>query len=102
MGRIITGKFSNILGDKFSFMIEAEALEKIMSGVWLGQTALESWVEKVLVPSFHQLKATLLTLPPRGSAEGKMVAWLELDNESGSRDHGDWLPGKVSVAAAAQ
>lgn len=102
MERTITGKFLTILGDKFSFMIENEALEKIMSGVWLGQTALELWVEKVLVPSFHQLKATLLTLPPRGSPEGKMVVRLELDNESGSRDHGDWLPGRVSVAPAAQ
>ncbi|KAL2939780.1 Protein SUPPRESSOR OF MAX2 1 [Bienertia sinuspersici] len=94
--RSIITKFSSIIGESLSIKIENEALEKILSGIWLGQTSIESWVEKVLVPSLSQLKTLLPSL------EGKMVARLELDHESESRDRGDWLPGKISVVANAQ
>lgn len=99
--RSILAKFSSITGEMLSVKIESEALEKILSGIWLGQTTLESWIEKSLVPSINQLKMrlpSLLAHPP----DGKMVACLELDQESESRNPGDWLPGRILVAADAQ
>ncbi|CAO2841717.1 unnamed protein product [Amaranthus hypochondriacus] len=99
--RSILSKFSSIIGDNLSVKIESEALEKILSGIWLGQTTLDTWSEKALVPSIHQIKArypSLLAHEP----ESKMVARLELDKESESRDPGDWLPSRISVVADAQ
>lgn len=98
--RSILAKFSSIIGDVLSVKIEGEALEKILSGIWLGQTTLEAWIEKALVPSISQLKTRLSSLSSRPS-EGKMVARLELDQELESRNHGDWLPGRISVVADA-
>lgn len=99
--RTISLKFSAIIGDRVSPKIENEALERILSGFWLGQTALDTWAEKVLVPSIHQLQVKLQTLFPH-SQEGTVVVRLELDKESESRGQGDWLPGKISVVANAQ
>lgn len=98
--RSILAKFSSIIGDVLSVKIEGEALEKILCGIWLGQTTLEAWIEKALVPSISQLKTRLSSLSSRPS-EGKMVARLELDQELESRNHGDWLPGRISVVADA-
>ncbi|KNA25934.1 hypothetical protein SOVF_002150 [Spinacia oleracea] len=93
--RSILAKFSCITGeDKLTVKIESEALEKIISGIWLGQTSIESWIEKALVPSINQFKTRL--------PEGKTVARLELDQESESRNHGDWLPGRIMVVSDAQ
>ncbi|KAI8565787.1 hypothetical protein RHMOL_Rhmol03G0288800 [Rhododendron molle] len=89
--RRIAEKFSAVLDDRLSLELEEEALEKILVGVWLGRTGLEEWAEKVLVPSFQQLKASL----PFTAAQ--MVVWLESDSNSGSRSTGDWLPSTVTV-----
>lgn len=89
--RRIAEKFSAVLDDRLSLELEEEALEKILVGVWLGRTGLEEWAEKVLVPSFQQLKASL------PSTAAQMVVWLESDSDSGSRSTGDWLPSTVTV-----
>ncbi|XP_074273682.1 protein SUPPRESSOR OF MAX2 1-like [Silene latifolia] len=97
--RAILSKFTSSLGDQLSVKIENEALEKISSGIWLGKTTLESWSEKVLIPSIQQLKTTLPSLLDQSSGR-KITARLELDHESGDRDWGDWLPSKIAVADA--
>lgn len=99
--RTITTTFSTVLGETVLLKIENEALERILSGIWVGQTALETWVDKVLGPSILQLKMNLPSLVSH-LPEGGMIARLELDKESESRGQGDWLPGKISVVADAQ
>ncbi|XVE63420.1 hypothetical protein DITRI_Ditri07aG0019300 [Diplodiscus trichospermus] len=87
----ITKRFSSIIGDRVTIEILDEALEKITSGVWIGRTGLEEWTEKALVPSLQQLKTRLPT------SDESLVVRLELDDESGNRSHGDWLPCSVKV-----
>ncbi|XP_021755884.1 protein SUPPRESSOR OF MAX2 1-like [Chenopodium quinoa] len=97
--RSILSKFSSTIGESLLVKIEGEALEKILSGIWLGQTTLESWIEKTLAPSINQLRTKL---PSLATGEGKVVARLELDQESDSRSPGDWLPGRIMVVSNAQ
>ncbi|KAA8522789.1 hypothetical protein F0562_009212 [Nyssa sinensis] len=92
----IKKKFTMAVGDKLSVEVEEEALEKILAGVWLGRTDLEEWTEKVLVPSFHQLKARLPSTVLASSDE-TFVVRLEPDSNSDSRSRGDWLPSKIRV-----
>ncbi|XP_058187271.1 protein SUPPRESSOR OF MAX2 1 [Rhododendron vialii] len=86
----ILEKFSVVVDDKTSIELEDEALEKILGGLWLGRTGLEEWIDKVLVPSFRQLKAQLLS-------DEIVVVRLESDGGSGSRSTGEWLPSKITV-----
>uniref|UniRef100_A0A5B7BEJ3 Clp R domain-containing protein n=1 Tax=Davidia involucrata TaxID=16924 RepID=A0A5B7BEJ3_DAVIN len=92
----ITKKFASVVDDKLSIEVEDEALEKILAGVWLGRTGLQEWAEKVLVPSFHQLKARLPSTVLASSDE-PIVVRLEPGSNSDSRSHGDWLPSKITV-----
>ncbi|KAL4318749.1 hypothetical protein GQ457_18G011380 [Hibiscus cannabinus] len=87
----ITKRFSSIIDERVSIEILDEALEKIMSGVWIGRSGLEEWMEKALVPSLQQLKTRL-----PASCES-LVVRLELDDESCKPSHGDWLPNSVKV-----
>ncbi|KAK8559180.1 hypothetical protein V6N13_098772 [Hibiscus sabdariffa] len=87
----ITKKLSSIIDERVSIEILDEALEKIMSGVWIGRTGLEEWMEKALIPSLQQLKTRL------PASYESLVVRLELDNESCKRSHGDWLPNSVKV-----
>ncbi|KAL6973693.1 hypothetical protein U1Q18_027880 [Sarracenia purpurea var. burkii] len=94
----ITAKFSTVVADKFLIEFEEEAVEKILGGVWLGQTGLGEWAEKVLVPSFQQLKASLQsTAGGAASPDEAVVVRLESYSNSGSRCPGDWLPNKITV-----
>ncbi|KAK9275349.1 hypothetical protein L1049_022613 [Liquidambar formosana] len=92
----ISTTFSTIISKGLSIELQDEALEKILGGVWLGRTGIEEWTEKVLVPSFHQLKARV---PPVNAAasDETVVVRLESDGDSDSRSHGDWLPSKIKV-----
>lgn len=92
----ITKRFSNVFGDGVSMVVEENAVEKILGGIWLGRIGLEEWTEKVLVPSFHQLKSCL----PGASPDESMVVRLESDGDSDSRRYGDWLPGNINVVVA--
>ncbi|KAF3452846.1 hypothetical protein FNV43_RR03279 [Rhamnella rubrinervis] len=93
----ITKRFNNIIGCSVSLEVEENAVEKILSGIWLGRTGLEEWTEKVMVPSFHQLKSYL----PGAPSSELMVVRLESDGDSDNRRYGDWLPGNIKVVAAA-
>ncbi|KAJ7979523.1 protein SUPPRESSOR OF MAX2 1 [Quillaja saponaria] len=91
----LTKKVSVIIGNQATIEVQEEALEKITRGVWLGQTGIEEWIEKVLVPSFQQLKECL----PSSNADGDepIVVRLESDGNSDSGSCGDWLPSSVRV-----
>jgi hypothetical protein len=91
----INKKFSTIIGDGIPIEIQEEALEKITSGVWFGRTGLEEWLEKVLSPSFHQLKSCL----PSTARDDSMVVRLEHNGNSDGRSSRDLLPSSVKVVA---
>ncbi|XP_044463982.1 protein SUPPRESSOR OF MAX2 1-like [Mangifera indica] len=93
----ITKKFSAIIGSGVSLEILDEALEKIVGGIWFGRTGLEEWLDKVLIPSLHQLKSRLPT--NAGMIDESMVVRLETDNNSGIRSLGDLLPSGIKVVA---
>ncbi|GMH17827.1 hypothetical protein Nepgr_019668 [Nepenthes gracilis] len=95
--KTITRKFSDIIRDKLTLKIESEALEKISRGLWLGETGLEAWMETALVPSINQLKTIL-----PNSVEDALSARLELEGQSESRGHGDWLPSRITVVVDRQ
>ncbi|KAL1819877.1 hypothetical protein ACET3Z_014746 [Daucus carota] len=89
--KTITKTFVNILDDTSSLEIQEDALQKILAGLWFGQTSLQDWAERVLVPTFRQLKST-------STLDGSMAYRLEIDEMSSGRgsDRG-WLPSRVSV-----
>lgn len=89
----ISKKISAIVGGSISIELQDEALEKITSGIWLGQTGVEEWTEKALAPKFQQLKARLTNT----IGDVSMVVRLELDSDTDSRNSGDWLPSSVKV-----
>lgn len=95
----INDKFSTIIGEGFSIELQNQALEKILAGVWFGETGLEAWAEKALVPSFNQLKSCI-PKTAGGVPDKSVVVTLELDRESCSRDRGDWLPSSIKVVTA--
>lgn len=92
----ITKKFSTIIGNGLSLEILDEALEKIVGGVWLGRTGLEEWLDKVLIPSLHQLKSRLPTNTGMTTDES-LVIRLETDDDSGIRSLEDLLPSNIKV-----
>ncbi|CAK9139080.1 unnamed protein product [Ilex paraguariensis] len=100
--KTITKSFLAVINDKLSIEVEDNSVEKILGGVWHGQTSLTKWAEKVLVPSFHQLKA-LLPGSVLASSDESMVIRLEVDADADadadwdSRSNGDWLPSKIRV-----
>ncbi|XP_022921579.1 protein SUPPRESSOR OF MAX2 1-like [Cucurbita moschata] len=95
----IHDKFSTIIGEGVSIEVQDHALQKIIAGVWFGDTGLEEWAEKALIPSFNHLKACIPKTA--GSMQDKSVLiTLELDHESGSRSRGDRLPSNIRVVTA--
>ncbi|KAF8392947.1 hypothetical protein HHK36_021187 [Tetracentron sinense] len=96
----ISSRFSAIMGDGSSIEVDDESLEKILGGVWFGQTGLEEWAEKVLVPSFHQLKASLQgSIASATPAEGGITVRLISGRDQSERRAGeDWMPSKITVA----
>ncbi|KAM7267786.1 hypothetical protein ACFE04_009952 [Oxalis oulophora] len=90
--RVIRKFFSTIVGGEFWIEIPDESLEKITSGVWLNETGLRDWTENVLAPSLHELKLGLSLI-----SDECLVVRLELDNESGNRKVGHWLPSSIKV-----
>ncbi|KAL1335316.1 hypothetical protein HN51_064235 [Arachis hypogaea] len=93
----ISKRFSTIAGNGIAIEVQEGALEKIASGVWLGQTNITEWMEKVLVPSFHQLKKTLNS--SANDHESSLVVRLEDDGYSDRQSSEEWLPAAVRVVA---
>ncbi|KAI3446671.1 hypothetical protein Pfo_003336 [Paulownia fortunei] len=94
--KTITSKFSMIIDDNLSVEVENDVLEKILGGLWHDRTSLEEWIEKVLAPSFDQLKPRL----PSGDRSSSVVR-LVVESDSGSwgksKGNGDWLPSSILV-----
>ncbi|CAN6993952.1 unnamed protein product [Brassica oleracea var. botrytis] len=88
-------RFVAVVGESLSMEVEDEALQRILSGVWLGRMELEEWIEKVIVPVLSQLKARVSS---SGTYGDRTVARLELDEGSGERSGGDILPTSVTLA----
>ncbi|OVA16185.1 hypothetical protein BVC80_955g3 [Macleaya cordata] len=86
----IASKFSSIVGDGRPITVDEEALEQIVGGVWFGQTSLEEWVGRVLVPSFHQLKSSVAS---DENVVLKLVSVTSLER----RNNGELLPSKIKV-----
>ncbi|CAA7062384.1 unnamed protein product [Microthlaspi erraticum] len=91
----LSERFARVVGESLSIEVEDEALQRILSGVWLGQTELEEWIEKAVVPVLSQLKARVSC---SGTYGDRTVARLELDEDSGERSAGDFLPTSITLA----
>ncbi|KAI6682526.1 hypothetical protein NL676_036407 [Syzygium grande] len=88
--------FSTVVGGRVSIEVQEEAIQKILGGVWLGQTGLEEWTENVLIPFFHQLRAQLPATVGMTPDESVLIR-LESDGESDSPREGEWLPSSIKV-----
>ena len=91
----IAKRFSSVVGNGVSIEVQGEALDKITSGVWLGQTTIDEWMDKVLVPCFHQLKKNLNS--STHDHDSSMLFRLEDDGYSDRRGSQEWLPATVRV-----
>lgn len=93
----ITKRFSAVVGNGISIEVQEEALDKITSGVWLGQTTIDEWMEKVLVPTFHQLNKDINS--SNHDHESLLLVRLEDDGFSDRCSSQEWLPARVRLAA---
>ncbi|RZB71603.1 protein SUPPRESSOR OF MAX2 1-like [Glycine soja] len=91
----IIKRFSAVVGNGVSIEVQGEALDKITSGVWLGQTTIDEWMDKALVPSFHQLKKNLNSTTHDHNSS--MLFRLEDDGYSDRWGSQEWLPATVRV-----
>lgn len=86
----VSNRFATVVGEKgVALEMDEDALEKILSGLWLGKSSLEEFTETVLVPGFRQLKSSL-------SGDEPVIVRLESDGES---ERENWLPSSVRVVA---
>lgn len=92
----IAKRFSTVVGNGVSIEVQEDALDKITSGVWLGQTTIDEWMDKVLVPSFHQLRKNLNS-STHDHDSSSVVFRLEDDGYSDRRGSQEWLPATVRV-----
>ncbi|KAF8033843.1 hypothetical protein BT93_C0186 [Corymbia citriodora subsp. variegata] len=81
--------FSTIVGNRVSIEVQEEAIQKILGGVWLGQTGLDEWMKNVLIPFFHQLSSRM--------PDDSVLIRLESNGESDSPREGEWLPRSIKV-----
>ncbi|XP_013667087.2 protein SUPPRESSOR OF MAX2 1-like isoform X2 [Brassica napus] len=91
----LSERFTTVVGESLSIEVEEDVLQRILSGVWLGEMELEEWIQKAIVPVLSQLKARVSS---SGTYGDRTVARLELDEDSGERSGGDLLPTSVTLA----
>ncbi|KAG6430874.1 hypothetical protein SASPL_108947 [Salvia splendens] len=96
--KTIMVKYSMAVGEKAPpIQVEDDVLEKILGGLWHDRSSLEEWIEKVVAPSFDQLKAQLSSCGDQSNSVVRLVV------ESGSSDRGksdgnnEWLPSSILV-----
>ncbi|CAH9096049.1 unnamed protein product [Cuscuta epithymum] len=92
--KTISKKFSMVVDDeKVVFKVEDDAVDRVLAGMWRGQTSLEEWVQNILAPSFNKVQSL------RSVSHDDVVVRLQLEPEIdlSSRSSGDWLPSKVTV-----
>lgn len=96
--KTISKKFSMVVDDKVSIEVEDSVVDRILGGLWRGRTSLEQWVEKVLGPSFDQIR------PRLSSSDENAIVRLQLDlhTVSNSHNNGESLPSKVTITADGQ
>ncbi|XP_019160264.1 PREDICTED: protein SUPPRESSOR OF MAX2 1-like [Ipomoea nil] len=82
---------SLVVEDKVVIQVEEEVVDRILAGLWRGQTSLDEWVHNVLAPSFDKLQPDDNTI---------VRLQLEPDTDLSSRSTGEWLPSKVTVTAS--
>ncbi|XP_058067865.1 protein SUPPRESSOR OF MAX2 1-like [Magnolia sinica] len=85
----ITAKFSAAVGDGWAMQVDSMVVERIVGGVWFGQTGFEEWADRVLVPGFQRLKTASLL------EDCTTVRLLSVSEDS--RASGDWLPDEITV-----
>ncbi|KAG6481571.1 protein SMAX1-like isoform X1 [Zingiber officinale] len=90
-------KFAAIMGKGSALRIDDDALDRIIAGLWLEGTDFEDWAERVLVPSFKQLR--------NNSKMDAGVVVVRLSTIKGDRpaqrpknSTGNWLPTTITVA----
>ncbi|XP_061347467.1 protein SUPPRESSOR OF MAX2 1-like isoform X2 [Gastrolobium bilobum] len=93
----IAKRFSTVVGNGISIEVQEEALDKITSGVWLGQTTIDEWMDKALVPTFHHLNKNFNS--STHDHESLILVRLEDDGHSDRRSSQEWLPATVRVVA---
>ncbi|KAL1553845.1 protein SUPPRESSOR OF MAX2 1-like [Salvia divinorum] len=95
--KAITSKFLTTVDKNLSLEIEDDVLDMILGGLWHDSTSLQEWIEKVLEPSFDQLKPRV----SGGGQGGALVVHLGVESDSDSRgpsrNSGDWLPSSILV-----
>ncbi|KAL1548889.1 protein SUPPRESSOR OF MAX2 1-like [Salvia divinorum] len=92
--KTIMVKFSMAVGEKAPIQVEDDVLEKILGGLWHDRSSLEEWIEKVVAPSFDQLKARLSS----GGDQSNSVVRLVVESSSVDRGKSDeWLPSSILV-----
>ncbi|KAH6818566.1 hypothetical protein C2S51_002169 [Perilla frutescens var. frutescens] len=96
--KTISVKFSMAVDEKVSIEVEDDVLEKILGGLWHDRSSLEEWIEKVLAPSFDQLK-TRLTSPSgdRSSSVVRLVVESDSSSRGKSSGNAEWLPSSILV-----
>ncbi|KAI3444116.1 hypothetical protein Pfo_000781 [Paulownia fortunei] len=94
--KTISMKFSMAVDDNLSIEVEDDVLEKILGGLWHDRTSLEEWMEKVLAPSFDQLK-TRLPSGDTSSSVVRLVVESDSSNRGKSKGNADWLPSSILV-----
>lgn len=90
-------KFSMMIGDNASLQVEDDVLEKILGGLLHDRTSLGEWIEKVLEPSFDQLKPRISSGLRRSSLVVRLVVESDSGGEGRSSCRGDWLPSRILV-----
>ncbi|KAG8372436.1 hypothetical protein BUALT_Bualt12G0065900 [Buddleja alternifolia] len=94
--KTISVKFSMVVDDNMSIEIDDDVLEKILGGLWHDRTSLEEWMEKVLAPSFEQLKSRL-PAGDRSSSVVRLVVESGFGDRGKSKGNADWLPSCIMV-----
>ncbi|KAL8468847.1 hypothetical protein ACS0TY_031884 [Phlomoides rotata] len=95
--KTISLKFSMMVGDNVSLEVENDVLEKILGGLWDDRPSLGEWIEKVLEPSFDQLKPRLSSGVRSSSLVVRLVVELDSGGQGRSNGRGDWMPSRILV-----
>ncbi|XP_047313372.1 protein SMAX1-LIKE 2-like [Impatiens glandulifera] len=73
--------FAGAVGKEHTIELEGAAIEKLVGESWLGRIRFIDWMEKLLFPSFEQIRS-------RFSDERTTVVRLQLDGDCGSDQQG--------------
>lgn len=95
--KTISAKFAMAVDEKVSIEVEDDVLEKILGGLWHDRSSLEEWMEKVVAPSFDQLKARLPSVDRSNSVVRLVVESDSIDRGKSIGRAAEWLPSSILV-----